>query len=706
MGIKIWWPVLFVGTIILACVLIFPSDLRLADLFDKAGRIEDALEHYHKVLATEPNRYDIRIQLGQLYVLNNEPEKALVEFEAAAEHTDLGPVQLDQLYQIYSSLENKEKTVAVLKRLVAFSPNDLHYRIKLADAYEWNRQGDKAIGLYDQLLKQDPDNLRYLNKLVSLNLSQKNYSACITRLNHIVRLEPENQDARLLLGNIYLENNQRKLASREFERCLRLLPDNEALRVKLAELYLWMENYENGVMHYEYLVRRHVLKDDYFDKLITHTKDFYPDKAIEYFNFRLKYLPRKKELREQLLDLSRYLGLTDDAIEQLKLLIQSYPEEISYQLELAQLYQETQQPALAADTQESIYKNGYLDSEILEELIPYYQTEKKYSELQELYAAAIGHGLTDYELRNEYAELLVSLRYHDEAIIQYSKLLELAPRDSEVRAALADLYVLREDNRRAYKIFWQGVDELDIRDEGYLFEAAQFFTERQHYSEAVTAYEKLMRQNPYNRYYNTLAADLYIQTKDFKKAGLTYQRMLDSEPDDLALKFQLASLHWLQNDRTKTELVINDIEASHTDHPNIDREIGKFYFEHGFLSNAVEHLEFAIAAAPTDSATMRMLGLSYAWSNQSIAAKKLLNRYHRRYSFDYYTHFQLGELYRGEGNNAKAQAEFEMAARLVQSAPQTRESFMVKGKLYAYRNQPEESRRQFEKLINTYPADQ
>ena len=55
MGVKIWWPLLFVGSIILACVLIFPSDPRLADLFGRAGKFDQAIE---KIIGFAPAAVD------------------------------------------------------------------------------------------------------------------------------------------------------------------------------------------------------------------------------------------------------------------------------------------------------------------------------------------------------------------------------------------------------------------------------------------------------------------------------------------------------------------------------------------------------------------------------------------------------------------------------------------------------------------------
>jgi len=54
MGVKIWWPLLFVGSIIFACLFIFPSDPRLADLFGRAGKYDEAIEKYQIIIKNHP----------------------------------------------------------------------------------------------------------------------------------------------------------------------------------------------------------------------------------------------------------------------------------------------------------------------------------------------------------------------------------------------------------------------------------------------------------------------------------------------------------------------------------------------------------------------------------------------------------------------------------------------------------------------------
>ena len=55
MQIKIWWPILFVVTIITASILIFPSDLRLADLRRQTDTLDGFESIYYNIVYGRPD---------------------------------------------------------------------------------------------------------------------------------------------------------------------------------------------------------------------------------------------------------------------------------------------------------------------------------------------------------------------------------------------------------------------------------------------------------------------------------------------------------------------------------------------------------------------------------------------------------------------------------------------------------------------------
>ncbi len=703
MGIKFWWPLLFVGAIILICIVIFPSDLKVADLFGKAGKWDEAIQNYQKALEKAPHRNDIRIELASVYLLKNDFKNALTQFELAGADMSNDPIQLTKLYEIYSSMENKDKTVATLEKLVIAEPENLNHRNRLAEAYEWNSDTNKAIELYDELVAEDPDNIKYLNKLVYLNLNKKDFDSAIRNLKQLTILQPENIEARILLGNVYLKTNQKRLAALEYESALKVDPDNESLRVTLADLYLWMPQKEKGIFHYEHLLMAHVLNEQYFDQLLELTKATQPSKAIKYYKFRINHLPNNVDLRESCVEFYIELGYTDEAIEQLQILIKQNPEEIAYPLDLANLYENMREPDLANQLYESSFNMGEQSQEVIDALVGYYKSEQEYEKLLNLYAILVSTNKATPEIFNDYAETSIKTKKFNNAAELFYVLLKKYPQNVKYRIQLANLYQYNGDNIKAIKLVKQGMDDYGSNDTEYLLFAGQFFTSHNYHADAISCFEKLVENDQSNIPYKKQLIAQYIKTRKFNKARDVYIDLLDHEPGNFDYKLELASLYWLQNDFDKMHEINNSILLSAADTPKPHRKIGQFYFERAFYNDAIEHFTIELNDSPTDSLTLQMLGLAYAWNNQPKISKVFLARYHEMYPNDYYTHYQMGALHFETGDKNNALHEFQTSLDLLKNIPESIESVTVKAQIYAYQNDREKAIFEFERLLSRHP---
>lgn len=704
MNIKFWWPLSFLCAVMLACILIFPSDLRLADLLGKAGKYDEAVAAYRDVLERYPHRHDVRVRLGRLYLQQGETDLALREFERAGEAVERDPQLLLTLADLYAGLGRKPETVAVWEKLVAYAPDSLRYRRKLAEAYEWNEQTEAAIAAYDSLLAATPDDPRFLHKLVSLNVRLKRFEQAVAYLDRLVVLEPDDLEARVLLGNLYLELGRKAEAAREFEHVLRNAPDNAPLRQRLAELYVWMGEPERAVVHYEYLVLHHVLNDAYFERAVELTRDYDPERTRRYFQLRLRYLPEDDELRQHFAEFCVYIGDIEHAAEQLRWLAKTHPEQLTYLKQLGWLYQEAQELDAAATVFQQVVDRGEYDPKVVAELLQYYRWEKRFDELLALYAGLVQNGLADPQLRAEYAQTLLATGRLRDALQQYRELVANAPREPAARVRLAELYLSTGDEEAALDVVQKGL-EAGIEEERFLVYAGDLLAKHGRTDAGLRCYEKLVQQQPERRDYVRRLAELYVQVGQTEKAAELYGRLLQAAPTELGLRLELADLYWRGAAFERMRAVLRDLPTELTDRPHVQRELGRFYFERAFYNEAVEHLTRELRSAPEDSAALRMLGLAYAWSDQPQRAREVLRRYHDRYPNDYYTHYQLGEILRSTGRKVEAEREFRLAWTLLQQRSPTRETRLVEAKLLAHLEGLPEARTAFDALLADYPND-
>ncbi len=705
MQIKVWWPLLFVATIFITAVLIFPSDLRLADLLGRAGRTEEAVQRYIGLLEKHPDREDLRVDLGRLYIARGELKKAVEQIDRVGLDYFSDLATLQNLADVYSNLSEKAKTVAAYERMAALNPTDFDVRRNLADAYQWNGQNGEAHEIYADLHSRNPEDLELSDKLISLNLAAGNYEQTLHYLKEHVERDPSDLRKRELLGNLYLQNGQRQFAAVELEQVLNLEPDNTVLRQRLAELYVWLENRPRAVAHYEYLVSHNMMNSDYFDRLIKLTRNEWPETATRYFKYRLRYLPNDHLLREELYDHYLHLGMTDEAVEQMRLLVDKNPDEPSYLHDLAYLYKDVQEPELATETFERLVAAGFLTREMFEELKVAYLENKDYDSLVSLYEKARATDHYDLEKQKEHAYFLAFTERYEEAIKGYEDVVQIDPYDARSRADLAQLYRISDRDEAALAVIMDGVEKYATYDEVFLVYAAQVLEFKGKYDESLTLYQHLADLKPENQSYQRSLIQLYIARKDFKEAARRYDTLLASNPDDLGLKLGRASLYWLQDDPDRVRSLVAAIARENAGDPAIDRTIAQFYFERSFFSEAIAHVQAALRESPRDSTALRMLGLAYAWNNQPREAKEALLAYHSLYPHDYYTHYHLGILFDDENSMEAAREEFAVAEKLLDTAPKQRESRLVRANLAAYKGEVQKTKDLYRQLLEELPGD-
>ncbi len=705
MQIKVWWPILFVLSIIVTCILIFPSELRLADLLGKSGKTTEAIDAYERILRADPKRLDLRLELTRLFITQGQLAKAVDQIEKAGVENITDLFTLNQLADIYSQIGDRGRTVTALRRAANLAPGDIATQRKLADAYQWNSDTDAAISTYEQLLEQTPDDPEILYKLVSLSLSRYDYQKAAAYLERYMNVNPDDVERRELLGNLYLQLEQREFAAVEYDRILNTEPGNEPVRQRLAEIYLLLGKHDRGVAHYEHLVQQRMLNESYFDRLIVLTENYDPDKATGYYKFRLKLLPNDKVLRGRLYDHYAHLGMTDEAVEQLQLLASNSPQDPTYLSDLAYLYQNTLQPEQAKETFERLLETGFFSRDVFDELKLYYKEEKEFDKLVDLFGRIQTTDLYELDTQREHAYFLTFTEHYPQAIESYENIVRVDRGDAPSRIQLAELHRRTGDELAAYKVVRNGLEKYVPDNVPFLLYSAQLLAEQRRYRESIAVYERLSGLgNGPEPYYGALVS-LHLKTGEFDKAAVLHEQLMNANPGDAQLKFDSASLNWLRNRPDEVHRMVHQIRHAHANEPGIGTSIATFYFERSLFPHAIDQLKTNLEHTREDSLNLRMLALSHAWNNQPAEARLALQNYHSIYPNDYYTHYHLGILYHDLEDSGAADMEFEQALGLLLRAVPNKQTRLVRANILAYQGQGQLAVKIYRGLVADFPDD-
>lgn len=128
-----------------------------ADLFEKAGRVKDAVRIYENLVKSHPQSTEFLERLAYLHVLNGDPQDGLKVLDRLEKITGVTEVTADKKHIIYLGMGDMKKAAAELQKLADAYPNTIEYRHRLAEFYETSGDKNAARRVYEDILRRNPD---------------------------------------------------------------------------------------------------------------------------------------------------------------------------------------------------------------------------------------------------------------------------------------------------------------------------------------------------------------------------------------------------------------------------------------------------------------------------------------------------------------------------------------------------------------------
>ncbi len=226
--------------------------LELADLYEKEGRYEEALQAARRAWELAPKSLVARYRLGNLLLLTGQPAQARPLLESVvqeapwhqAAHYSLGRVlqQLGETETARHMLERAEALRALQAKveqaelLVANTPRDPYAYAMLGSLLRRLGQYREALYAYQVAHFLAPDNLEFQNNMAVLHLLLGAEDQAIALLETAVQRDTTFVDGWINLGILYARQGRHEAARKAWEQALRLAPDRPEPRRYLAGL--------------------------------------------------------------------------------------------------------------------------------------------------------------------------------------------------------------------------------------------------------------------------------------------------------------------------------------------------------------------------------------------------------------------------------------------------------------------------------------
>ncbi|MDO3388613.1 tetratricopeptide repeat protein [Gilvimarinus sp. SDUM040013] len=166
------------------------------------GQIYFALEDYKNaettflmVLARVPQLVRGHSDIGQLYLVTNQLEKARKHFSLAVKYGEYNPIVLGQLGYLNLQLHNPMSAVMAYQTALTMEPDNKQWQNGLLSALSLSGQIQSASSLLNEMIKQTPDDVNlWLNRAFNY-LNQDDYFNALSSLETAMELgenTPEN----------------------------------------------------------------------------------------------------------------------------------------------------------------------------------------------------------------------------------------------------------------------------------------------------------------------------------------------------------------------------------------------------------------------------------------------------------------------------------------------------------------------------------
>lgn len=141
----------------------------LADLYDRNGKYQQAVETFQKVVALQPDKGYAYLKMGTAYSRMNQPEKAVESLTLAVKYLPKLAMAYNNLGIAYGKMDKLDEKIDALQKALQIRPQYATARYNLALTYLKKGNQEEARKQYETLLEFDTGTARELLKKIENN---------------------------------------------------------------------------------------------------------------------------------------------------------------------------------------------------------------------------------------------------------------------------------------------------------------------------------------------------------------------------------------------------------------------------------------------------------------------------------------------------------------------------------------------------------
>ncbi len=545
---------------------------RLAEMYWKAQRVDDAVLEALQLLKRDPNDLPTRRLLGRIYLRRLGDQSSTAQSETAA------------------------RAIEQYKEVYRLDPTDSESALWLARLYRLRNEHDKAEDVLRSLLKQDPDNEAAVEQLTQLLLDEGKSADAVSLLESIASHTPS-PTLLDLLGDAYTQTHDLAKAEAAYRKASDLDPSELSHIRGLGQTLLAEEKFADALTVYQKLADLMPDDSDVYLRLAQIYRELHQlDHAEENLLKARQYAPGSLEVMYNEAMLYEAQGRYEDAIRVLSDAVTGLKSQSSvlpsrrrslailYQ-QLGQLYRDTQNFQAAVYTFEELGRLGEEEDRRSRMLImDTYRAAKDLPKALQAGKDALAKYPSDPALRTSDALLLGENGQTDEAVKMLRSQLTQTEADRDIYLNIAQVY----ERGRRYKEAESAAQTAEAipgqprENEMVWFLLGAIYERQKFYDRAEVEFKKALDVNPRNapvlNYYGYMLGDLGIRLDE---AEALVQRALKEEPHSGAYLDSLGWIYFRENKLPEAEATLRKAVERESHDATIRAHLADVYAKSG-----------------------------------------------------------------------------------------------------------------------------
>lgn len=509
---------------------------------------------------------------------------------------------------------------------------------------------------YENLLKQEPKNIELLEKYGKYLKEHKYYDKSIKIYNILFRLTKDNKYKTEIAenkaykqyfnlnktfislieqGEEYESKGQIRIANEFYQRAFKIFPDRFEAKFGLAKTYGWLKDTEKSNKLYQDLLKEASNNVDLLEAYAGSLKDNGEySKAIAIYN-ELFSLTKNSKYKKNIDETK----LTTKGLETRK---QEEPKKDKLFLDYIQ----------QAKT---------------------YESKRNIKKANEYYLNAEKIAPNRYEAQFGLAKTYGWLGKRELAKSYYQKLLKLTPKNPDLIAAYNNFIkadqkkqiqqakpistapdYVGEYLKQAQKLeslgkienaneYYKKAQNIDASRYEVKFGLARTYGWMHKDDLAMKYYNELLKETPNNEALLENYAAFLISVKNYQKPMEIYQKLL-AKTKDSKYNADIANIYFLQKDYEKSMKLYQELYEQNPNNSNVQKNIAFLSFISGDFAKAIEFYE-KYFTQKSDPESIVIYGKCLFYSKQTVAAKKILEKYLKQYPNDTEALSVLADIY-------------------------------------------------------------